>query len=149
MDRGPLIWFAASYRLLAVAHTITSARINILLADDDAAFCQALRDWFDREPGLHVVGEARDGREAVSLALELEPDIILMDVAMPHLNGIEATRKIISARPDVRVIALSFHTEKRLRAEMLRAGASAYILKENVFLELLPAIRALADDQSQ
>lgn len=132
-------------RAFARHRRITSPPINILLADDDAAFCQALRDWL--EPELTVVGEARDGREAVSLALELEPDIILMDVAMPGMNGIEATREIVSSHAAIRVIALSLHAEKRLREEMLRAGASAYVLKENMFQELLSVIRAVACDQ--
>lgn len=123
--------------------TITKHPIKILLADDDAEFCQALRDWFDKEPELNVVGEARDGREAVSLALELEPNIILMDVVMPRLNGIEATRSIISTQAVIGVIALSFHAEKRFRAEMRSAGASAYVLKENVTQELVPIIRAV------
>lgn len=130
-----------------MAHTTNKTPINILLADDDADFCQALRDWLCGEPGLDVVGEAHDGRKAVSLALDLEPDLILMDVAMPLLNGIGATREIISSSPAIQVVGLSFHTEERLRAEMLRAGASAYVLKENAFQELLPIIRALAGDQ--
>jgi len=125
------------------AHTITRPLINILLADDDADFCGALRDWANSEPELHIVGEAHDGREAVSLALQLTPNVILMDVAMPVLNGIEATREIVSSDNSIRVIGHSFHTHKQIKAEMLRAGASAYVLKENTFEELLGVIRTV------
>ena len=93
-----------------------------------------------------MVGEAHDGRQAVSLAMALKPDVVLMDVGMPDFNGIDATREIVDSRVAIRIIALSSHIEKQLQVAMLRAGACAYIAKEDVARDLVPAIRALAED---
>jgi DNA-binding NarL/FixJ family response regulator len=117
--------------------------INILLADDDIRFCQAVKDWIQKDPGFRVVGEAHDGRQAVSLATTLKPDVILMDLAMPEFNGIDATREITHSHDTVRVIAMSLHSENRLKTEMFRAGAADYVIKENIARDLLPAIRAV------
>lgn len=117
-------------------------RISILLADDDAEFCEAIREWVEKEPGFVVVGEARDGRQAVALAATHAPDVILMDVAMPVCSGVDATRKILKDRPETRIIALSFNGEKQFRRAMRDAGASAYVNKADVAEQLLPLIRA-------
>jgi len=125
---------------------IVNRLINILLADDDVNFCRVVRDWVDKEPGLCVVGEAHNGRQAVAMAMEMKPDIVLMDVAMPDLNGIDATREIVDSQVGIRVIGISSHIEKQLQLAMLRAGACSYIVKENVARDLLPAIRSVSDE---
>jgi DNA-binding NarL/FixJ family response regulator len=96
------------------------------------------------EKDFEVVAEAGDGRTAVELALRLSPHVVVMDIAMPGLNGIEATRQIVDRIPDARVIALSAHPERRLVSEVLRAGGSGYLLKESAFEELADAIRSAA-----
>ena len=118
--------------------------IRILLADDHTIIRQGLRSLLEKEPEMEVVGEAEDGRKALRLVQELVPDIIVMDITMPNLNGIDATHKIVSKFPEVKVIALSIHSNKRFVAGMLKAGASGYILKECLFDELVQAIRAVA-----
>jgi two-component system response regulator NreC len=117
--------------------------IRILLADDHAIIRQGLCSLLEKEPDMEVVGEAEDGRKALRLVQELLPDIIVMDISMPNLNGIDATRRIISQFPQVRVIALSIHSNKRFVADMLKAGTSGYILKECLFDEFVQAIRAV------
>jgi DNA-binding NarL/FixJ family response regulator len=97
----------------------------------------------DRQPDMEVVAEAENGREIIQLAQEFSPDIIIMDVSMPEMNGIEATRKIIAESPSARVLALSVHTNRRFITEMLRSGASGYVLKECAFEELVKAIHAV------
>ncbi len=119
--------------------------IRILLADDHTIIRQGLHSLLEKEPGMEVVGEAEDGRKALRLVRELVPDIIVMDISMPNLNGIDATHKIVSEFPEVKVIALSVHSNKRFVAGMLKAGASGYILKECLFDELVQAIRTVID----
>jgi two-component system response regulator NreC len=92
---------------------------------------------------MEVIGEAADGRSAVRLAKELAPDVVVMDISMPDLNGVEATRSITEANPSTRIIALSMHTTNKYIAEMFRAGARAYVLKDCEFDELANAIRTL------
>jgi len=118
--------------------------IRILLADDHTIIRQGLHSLLEKEPDMEVVGEAEDGRKAMQLVRELEPDIVIMDITMPNLNGSDATHKIVSKFPEVKVIALSIHSNKRFVAGMLKAGASGYILKECLFDELVQAIRAVA-----
>jgi DNA-binding NarL/FixJ family response regulator len=120
---------------------------RILLADDHRLMREGLKTLIAGEPDLEVVGEAEDGRSAVSLALELLPDLVIMDVAMPGLNGIEATRQILKQAPAVRVIALSMHSDRRFVGEMLKVGASGYLLKDGAFDELVRAIRAVLAGQ--
>jgi len=115
--------------------------IRIIIADDHQIVRDGLRSLIEKENDTEVIAEADNGREAVRLTLELAPDIVIMDIAMPDMNGIEATRQIISALPDTKVIALSMHAERRYVMEMLKAGASGYILKDNAYEELARAIR--------
>lgn len=118
--------------------------IRVVLVDDHKIVRDGLRLLLEREPGMTVVAEAENGRVAVRLARELHPDVAVMDIAMPELNGIEATRQIVADDPRVRVLALSMHSDRRFVAEMLKAGASGYLLKECAFEELAEAIRTVA-----
>lgn len=120
--------------------------IRIILAEDHQIVRNGLRSLIEKEDGMEVVAEAEDGRTAVQLAVKLSPHVVLMDIAMPGLNGIEATRQIIAAVPQCKVISLSMHADKRYIMEMLKAGASGYLLKDSAFEELAHAIRtALAN----
>ena len=122
-------------------------RASILIADDHAILREAIRSLLAEQQDLEVVGEAGDGRSAVGMAGRLAPRVIIMDIGMPDLNGIEATRKVLAVSPGTRVIALSMHSEPDLLAEMLRAGASGYLMKSAAFSELLGAVRAVLDGQ--
>jgi DNA-binding NarL/FixJ family response regulator len=117
--------------------------IKVLIADDHQIVRQGLRTLLEREPDLEVVAEADNGRSTVRLARESHPEVIIMDVAMPDLNGIEATRQIISEMPKVKVIALSMYADRRFVANMLKAGASGYLLKDCASEELVRAIRVV------
>jgi DNA-binding NarL/FixJ family response regulator len=116
---------------------------RILLADDHRIVREGLRALIEKQPNMEVVAEAENGRTAVELVQKLHPDVIIMDVAMPDLNGIEATRQIIAKALSVKIIALSMHSDRRFVVEMLRAGASGYLLKDCAFEELVHAIRAV------
>ncbi|MBN2313207.1 MAG: response regulator transcription factor [Sedimentisphaerales bacterium] len=118
--------------------------MKVLIADDHGIVRQGLASLIDKQLNIEVVGEAKDGREALNLARELSPDIIIMDVSMPNLNGADATRLILSENPDIRVIALSMHTEKRIVRDIIQAGAIAYVLKSYMFDELTKALEAAA-----
>lgn len=115
--------------------------IRVLLADDHKIFRDGLRTLIEKEAGMEVVAEAENGRKAVKLAEKLSPNVVIMDVSMPDLNGIEASRKIIAGTSNVKVIALSMHSDRRFVLGMLEAGASAYLLKDCAFAELVSAIR--------
>jgi len=117
--------------------------VKILLADDHQLMRQGLRSMLEEQPNLEVIGEADDGRTAVRLARELQPDLVVMDVTMPDLNGIDATRQIRAQNPNVRVIALSMHAERQFVMQMLAAGASGYLPKDCPVDELLSAIEAV------
>jgi DNA-binding NarL/FixJ family response regulator len=117
--------------------------IRIILADDHRIIREGLRSLLEREPQMEVAAEADNGRAAVRLARELAPEVVVMDIAMPDLNGVEATRQIVAESPQVKVIALSMHADKRYVMEMLKAGASGYLLKDGAFEELARAIRAV------
>ena len=116
---------------------------RIILADDHQIIRQGLRSLINRQGGMEVVAEADDGRQAVQLALELDPTIIIMDVSMPNLNGVEATRQILRERPNVKVVALSMHADREYIDRMLEAGACGYMLKDCAFEELAEAIRTV------
>jgi DNA-binding NarL/FixJ family response regulator len=117
--------------------------IKVLIADDHQIVREGLRSMLEKEPGIKVVGEAEEGRTTLRLARELTPDIIIMDVAMPDLNGIEATRQIIAEFPTINIIALSMHDDRRFVLNMIKAGAKGYLLKDSAFKELAKAIRAV------
>ena len=116
--------------------------MRILIADDHGIVRQGLRSLIEREPDMDVIGEAEDGETAVRLAKELSPDIVIMDITMPKLNGIEATRQILRTARTTKVIALSMHAEGHIVREALEAGACGYILKTNLFDELSRALHA-------
>ena len=116
--------------------------VRVLIADDHAVVRQGLRALIESRTEMKVVGEAANGRMAVRMARDYVPDVVVMDVTMPDMNGVEATRQIVRVDKGLKVIALSMHSERRVVIEMLRAGASAFVLKEHVFDDLLNAIRS-------
>jgi len=121
--------------------------LKILLVDDHEIMRQGLYVMLDHQPDLQVIAQANDGRVAVELARELKPDLIVMDVNMPGLDGVDATRQILSMDSAIKVVALSMHSKKGFIVEMLKAGASAYVLKESAFAELVAAIRTVVDGE--
>ena len=121
---------------------------RIIIADDHKILRQGLRTLLSKEPDMEVVAEAEDGRRTVTLVREMIPHIVIMDVNMPDLNGIEATRQILSEYPDVKVIALSMHADRRFVINMLKAGAHGYLLKDCAFEELAQAIRLVMSNKT-
>jgi two-component system, NarL family, response regulator NreC len=119
---------------------------TILIADDHRLLREGLRALLERE-GFQVVGEAENGRSAVKLAKQLQPDVVITDIGMPDLNGVDATRQIRAEAPRSKVLALSMHTESRFVLGILDAGASGYLLKDSAFEELSVAIESLLKDQ--
>ena len=117
--------------------------IRILLADDHGIIREGLRALLAKQNGMEVVAEADNGRSAVQLAKKLPPTVAVIDVSMPDLNGFEATRQIVASVPGVKVLALSMHSDKRYVSEMLKAGASGYLLKDCAFEEVSHAIAAV------
>jgi DNA-binding NarL/FixJ family response regulator len=115
--------------------------IRILIADDHQIVRQGLKILLEKEPDMEVVAEAEDGRRTVNLVKELIPHVVVMDVKMPDLNGIEASLQILSELPEVKVIALSMYADRRFVTNMLKAGAHGYLLKDCAFEELAQAIR--------
>src|SRR5262245_31835355 len=120
-------------------------KVAILIVDDHRIIRQGLRYLIESVPDMTVVGEAHDGRDAQRLVDEQHPDVIVMDIAMPGLNGIEATRQIVNQAPQARVIALSQFSQRRYVTEMLKAGARGYVLKEDAFEELVTAIQTVLE----
>jgi DNA-binding NarL/FixJ family response regulator len=120
-------------------------RIRVLLADDHALVRRGFRMILSSQPDFEIIGEAGNGREALEFALQQKPDVVVMDVAMPELNGIEATRRISEALPRTRVLALSMHKDAVYVREILRAGARGYLLKDSSDTDLLSAVRAVAN----
>src|ERR1700682_1247062 len=122
-------------------------RIRILLADDHAVVRHGFKMILGAQPDMEIVGEAGNGREAVELTEQLKPDIVVMDVAMPELHGIEATRRVAASVPNARVIALSMHKDSVYVREVLRAGARGYLLKDSGSADLVAAVRAVAQGE--
>ncbi len=116
---------------------------KVLLVDDHAVVRQGIRALLSREPDIDVVGEAENGRQALDRIAELAPNVILMDISMPGLNGIDATRQMQERYPTVKVIVLSMHSGEEYVFQVLRAGASGYVLKQSDSIEVLTAIRAV------
>lgn len=119
-------------------------KTRVLLADDHAILRKGVRMMIDAESDLEVVGEARNGKEAIDEALDLKPDIVVMDISMPELNGIEGTRRICEQLPQTKVIGLSMHRDAVYVREILRAGARGYLLKDSEDDDLIRAVRAVA-----
>jgi len=121
--------------------------MNILLVDDHQMMRDGLRAVLEKESDLHVSGEAADGRTALELCSTLHPDVVVMDIGMPGLNGIEATRQVTTHHPRTRVVALSMNADRRYVHAMFEAGAWAYLVKSSASEELIRAIRAVAHDE--
>ena len=120
-------------------------KLRILLADDHGVVRKGLRFLLESEPDLEVVGEAADGRQAVDMAEKLHPDIVVMDIAMPWLNGIDATGQIVKQQPAVGVIMLSMHSDEEYLVRTLTAGAKGYLLKDSAETDLVQAVHSVSD----
>ena len=123
-------------------------RIRVLLVDDHAMFREGVRSLLEGEPDLEVVGEVEDGRQAVQTALSLAPDVVLMDITMPQLDGIEATRQIRAQNDAIKVLVLTMHDNEDVFFRSISAGASGYVLKRSGGLELMSAIRSTHEGNS-
>jgi len=124
--------------------TGTGNKVRVLLADDHTILRAGLKMMLNAQPDIEVIGEASDGRQAVLEAQRLQPDVIIMDITMPEVNGIEATRQVKKLQPDVRVLVLTMHENEEYLFQMLRAGAAGYMLKEAADTELISAIRVVS-----
>jgi DNA-binding NarL/FixJ family response regulator len=120
----------------------------VLIADDHALVREGLRSLVEREPDLVVVGEAADGREAVERCLALDPDVVLMDVRMPHLDGLMATARIKALRPAIAVVVVTMHDSEYYVREAEKAGASGYVLKDASVQEIVGSVRRAANPRS-
>jgi DNA-binding NarL/FixJ family response regulator len=119
-------------------------KLRILLADDHAVVREGLKAVLNAQPGFEVVGEAADGVEALARAAELDPDVVVVDISMPGLNGAQVTARLKEAKPDRKVLALTVHEDKSYLRRLLEAGASGYVLKQSATAEIVHAIRAVA-----
>lgn len=122
--------------------------IKVIIADDHRIIRDGLRSLLNNELDIEVIGEASDGRTAVEMSQRLKPDVVIMDITMPGLNGIEATRQILSYDSDIKVLALSMHSDRRFVSGALQAGASGYILKNSAFNDLVQAIHTVIAQQT-
>jgi len=125
-----------------------SQKIGILIADDHTLLRNGIRSLLEDEPDMIIVGEANDGREAVRLAAQLKPNVVLMDIAMPLLNGLEATRQIKREHPEINVLVLTMYDHEEYFRQMLEVGASGYIIKRAAANELVAAIRAVYNGEA-
>ncbi len=124
------------------------SQVRIFLADDHTVMRGGIRLVLERQPDLHVVGEASDGRETVNAVERLHPDVVVMDIAMPNLNGIEATRQILANGVAVSIVVLSMHADEEYVLRALKAGARGYLLKESAEADLIAAVRAVIGGKS-
>lgn len=124
------------------------SRLQILLADDHKVMREGLRMLINAQPDMEVVGEADHGQGAIALLQKLQPDLIVMDISMPELDGLEATERLQGLHPHIKILTLTRHTDKEYLQQMLKAGASGYVLKQSVSEELVRAIRAVAAGQT-
>ena len=122
--------------------------IKVLVADDHTILRQGIKALLDNQAGIEVIGEAKDGREALTLIERLLPDVILMDIGMPGLNGLEATRRIKKKFPGIKVLVLTMYTNEEYVFQILNAGANGYLVKETAFQDLISAIRAVYRDEA-
>ncbi len=122
--------------------------VRILLADDHTVMRAGLRLLLERHEDFEVVGEAADGRQAVDIATELKPTVVVMDIAMPQLNGVEAARQILNRDPDTAIVMLSMHSDESYVLRSLKAGARAYLLKDSAEADLVSAIQAIIEGKS-
>ena len=122
--------------------------IRVLLADDHKLVRDGLRLLLQRAEEIELVGEARDGQQAIDLAEQQKPDVVLMDVAMPGMNGLRAVELVRALVPDVHIVVLSMYSDEKLVREALRKGANGYVLKHSSYTDLLPAIRAVYEGKS-
>jgi two-component system, NarL family, response regulator NreC len=123
-------------------------KVRILLADDHTVMRAGLRALLERQPNLEVVGEAEDGRQTVEIASSHVPDVVVMDIAMPNLNGVEATRRMVSKQPTISVVILSMYSDESYVMRALEAGARAYLLKDSAVTDLIRAIEAVSQGKS-
>jgi DNA-binding NarL/FixJ family response regulator len=122
--------------------------VRILLADDHTVMRAGLRLLLERHENFEVIGEAADGRAAVEIAAEQKPAVVVMDVAMPHLNGVEAARQILTRNPEIAIVMLSMHSDESYVLRSLKAGARAYLLKDSAEADLIAAIQAIIEGRS-
>lgn len=122
--------------------------IRIILVDDHKLMRDGLHSLLDRQSGLEVIATAENGRTALQLVRKLKPDVVVMDISMPDMNGIEASRQILSEFPHIKIVALSMHSDRRFVEAMLRAGVSSYLLKDCPIEELSHALRAVMDNRT-
>ena len=122
--------------------------IKVVVADDHTILRQGIKALLDNQAGIEVIGEAKDGREALTLIERLQPDVILMDIAMPGLNGLEATRRIKKKFPKIKVLVLTMYTNEEYVFQILQAGANGYLVKETAFQDLISAITAVYRDEA-
>ncbi len=121
--------------------------MKIILVDDHKIIRDGLRSLLEKQPDIEIIAEAEDGVSAVNLARELKPDVIIMDIGLPVLNGIEATRKITAENPNIKVISLSICSDRWSLEKMIKAGASGYVLKNSAFEELVQAVNTVMDNE--
>jgi len=122
--------------------------LRVIIADDHKIMREGLRALLEEQTDIEVIAEADNGRTAVKVSHKLKPDVVIIDITMPDLNGIEATRQIVDKLPDVKVIALSMHSDSKFILEMLNAGASGYLLKDSAFEELGKALHTVVNNQT-
>jgi DNA-binding NarL/FixJ family response regulator len=122
--------------------------MKILLADDHEIMREGICALLRKHPEMEVIGQAADGRSAVDMVKQLQPDVVVMDIGMPNLNGIEATQQMVAENPHIKVMALSTHSDGSIVAKMIKAGATGYMLKESAFSELLDGLRTMAEGKT-